>query len=591
MDNRALNYLRQNFSRTWLNWLFALLVFLGSFSAGRVYASSTFFITNTNIGNGVGHTAEEACADVAGSEGLSLGKCRTPGGKYSIISYTCPYKYPSDFGFVGRDDICPCPKPGTIKKLSGETLEDVGSVCGAKSSSFSTSNGSNCAVELATNPLKIYSSYSAGTTVFNGVEYQICKYTADYAFTGHTITPSGSDPGLSPPSTDGSGGGNDGINIGGDGTGNTGQGDGGDPSGDGSTGDSGTSDNGTGTTGTGSGSGTNTGGNNTGGGSTSGSGNGAGNSEGGTGVPTGDGDGDTGTGDSGTGDTGTGDTDTTDPSDTGGDSGTGTGDTDAGGTDVGSGTGTGDTDTVDGNTDPDAPDDTEPDPIQPDPTPDPDPDTSGPNGSETGDGSGDSGSDNSNGSGTGDNGSSSGNGSGSGSGTGAGSGDGDGTGEGDCDPETEECGECNPATEDCGEVSGTASCDAEPECDGDVLQCERILQEWRMFCAWSPANVNSALDNSAVFQEFNKDAGTEEDGSLSFLNPDVVDVQSELGLSNILADRGNSGSCPSPYTLNFQIGTQQFDYDPICQTMTSIRPLVLAAAGLISFFMAFRALA
>ena len=42
----------------------------------------------------------------------------------------------------------------------------------------------------------------------------------------------------------------------------------------------------------------------------------------------------------------------------------------------------------------------------------------------------------------------------------------------------------------------------------------------------------------------------------------------------------SNGSCPSPKTLSLGAGSVTFDYSPICQLAISMRPLVIASAGL-----------
>jgi hypothetical protein len=73
---------------------------------------------------------------------------------------------------------------------------------------------------------------------------------------------------------------------------------------------------------------------------------------------------------------------------------------------------------------------------------------------------------------------------------------------------------------------------------------------------------------------------TDEWGQLTGIHAGTVDVSEQFGLSDIFADNGAAGSCPSPESIGLGIIGQaiEFKWDTVCEFLSFIRPIVIFAA-------------
>lgn len=123
-------------------------------------------------------------------------------------------------------------------------------------------------------------------------------------------------------------------------------------------------------------------------------------------------------------------------------------------------------------------------------------------------------------------------------------------------------------------VSGGGDCESSPECKGDKINCAILVQTWEARCA-SPFETQDELDDL-----------------VADLTVDSL-VQPEEDLTSTLQDvytaSGSSGTCPAPYNLNLNAASVSFDYGPICDLGSYLKPIVLLAFGFLAFRQIMRA--
>lgn len=139
------------------------------------------------------------------------------------------------------------------------------------------------------------------------------------------------------------------------------------------------------------------------------------------------------------------------------------------------------------------------------------------------------------------------------------------------------------------DYSGISKCDSLPICTGDPVQCAQLEVEWRAACAFSDKNLDT-LKSSAIYNKLSEGSGINtETGVLNALNGGTVNLADQFNMSGIDSDSGRSGSCPSAFNMNLLNAVVRFKYDTICDFMSALRPIVLAAAAFLCGLMIYRA--
>jgi hypothetical protein len=149
------------------------------------------------------------------------------------------------------------------------------------------------------------------------------------------------------------------------------------------------------------------------------------------------------------------------------------------------------------------------------------------------------------------------------------------------------------------DVSGSASsCDGSFSCDADALTCVALKFENDQFCeaqdfadTLSETDLTDALDNSQT--ELENELGqlpdpVNEDGVLTALEPELTPIDEVLNLTAIFNPTPTSGTCPSNYDMNLLGSIVSFSYQPFCNVLGAIRPLVILLFSWIASLMLFR---
>lgn len=125
-------------------------------------------------------------------------------------------------------------------------------------------------------------------------------------------------------------------------------------------------------------------------------------------------------------------------------------------------------------------------------------------------------------------------------------------------------------------ASGGDDCDEPPTCDGDPILCAQLKQQWLTRC--DGQDYDQQL---ADLQSNNPDDGTDENGQLTALNPEETDIGDVIDTGFLTSgdDILSGATCPSDYSVHLSSGKNvSFSYQPLCDTATGIRPIIIAVA-------------
>lgn len=141
-------------------------------------------------------------------------------------------------------------------------------------------------------------------------------------------------------------------------------------------------------------------------------------------------------------------------------------------------------------------------------------------------------------------------------------------------------GEDCPAAPSVGDDVG--DCGEPLQCTGDVHECAQLSLLRQQMCQGTESSVQSALQQAAQDGDL---SGTDENGRLTDIEEETVDLGDYFDIGSMLADNGNAGSCPAPVTMSLLGQSIEFTYDTICEYMEGIRPLVIFSAGFLCLLM------
>jgi hypothetical protein len=185
-----------------------------------------------------------------------------------------------------------------------------------------------------------------------------------------------------------------------------------------------------------------------------------------------------------------------------------------------------------------------------------------------------------------------------------GSGDIDGDGERDID--------CNPLSNpDCAHIgsgSGSGSCDVQPSCSGDPVQCAILYQEWASMCYdggefSNPGDCELAFECEgdvllceairqeraqfcALFGESYDDPTDNVDWDRDLVEEaEPVDVEGMLDSSGV-----GGGSCPANEDISVMGVSFTLNLDAICSVLDIVRIFVILAGWLSAAYILYRAL-
>ena len=121
---------------------------------------------------------------------------------------------------------------------------------------------------------------------------------------------------------------------------------------------------------------------------------------------------------------------------------------------------------------------------------------------------------------------------------------------------------CDPLTENCDGLgtAGTAgSCDSEPSCAGDAIQCAILLQSWKNTCM--------VLDTKGEKPPWESDPD---------YGRDLADESQSIDISTGLDDAGfATGSCPANSTISVFGSDLTIDFVPLCDLASIVRIFVI----------------
>lgn len=188
----------------------------------------------------------------------------------------------------------------------------------------------------------------------------------------------------------------------------------------------------------------------------------------------------------------------------------------------------------------------------------------------TGTGSGDGGTGGTGGTGSGDGGTGGTGTGGTGDGTGTGEGGTGGTGTGGTGGGGGSSGPCDGSTQTCSAVSSD-KCDTLPECSGDPIQCELLLQVWKSNCAlMAPASstdrskVDAAIDASKDILD-----GAQEDSS------NMLDNLFAGFQASAFTNAGSTAACVPDQSVNILGHSYVLPFSDLCPFFTLFRSLLL----------------
>ncbi|MBR9882301.1 MAG: hypothetical protein GYB21_00985 [Oceanospirillales bacterium] len=143
----------------------------------------------------------------------------------------------------------------------------------------------------------------------------------------------------------------------------------------------------------------------------------------------------------------------------------------------------------------------------------------------------------------------------------------------DCDDEGE------PAEEESFDGDAALICGSgvELQCTGSPILCGVAQMEHDQYCEMKDydgalAHLQELIDDGLI-----EGAEFAEDGTLTVLDGGTFDISEEFELPQLFADSGAAGSCPAPYQIGDSFHTV-FSWQPICDMLGMIRPIVLFAA-------------
>jgi hypothetical protein len=150
------------------------------------------------------------------------------------------------------------------------------------------------------------------------------------------------------------------------------------------------------------------------------------------------------------------------------------------------------------------------------------------------------------------------------------------------------------------EVSGDPNnCSSTFSCTGDPVYCAALNFDRTNHCegkALADSLGDNFLDDSLAEgqTQLETELGEEsldEDGSLTSLENIDVDIASLVDVNSIFNQSQVAASCPAPYSLPLQIGgMQHFDYQPFCDVLERLNPLVITIFSFLASMMIFRGL-
>jgi hypothetical protein len=150
------------------------------------------------------------------------------------------------------------------------------------------------------------------------------------------------------------------------------------------------------------------------------------------------------------------------------------------------------------------------------------------------------------------------------------------------------------------EVSGDPNnCSSTFSCTGDPVYCAALNFDRTNHCegktvadALGDNFLNDALSDGQT--DLENQLGSESldtDGSLTSLENIDVDIASLVDVNSIFNQSQVAASCPAPYPLPLQIGgMQHFDYQPFCDVLERLNPLVITIFSFLASMMIFRGL-
>lgn len=139
-------------------------------------------------------------------------------------------------------------------------------------------------------------------------------------------------------------------------------------------------------------------------------------------------------------------------------------------------------------------------------------------------------------------------------------------------------------------VSNEVSCDQEFSCEGSVLECASLKIANKRFCEFTKKKADDFFASSEYSTHFNSGRDLDSDGVLKSLGPSEVSIKDSVNINSILSVGGKAGSCPSPIDFNIYGESGSFDYSPICQSAELSRPVFLFFVGLFCVGLISRAL-
>lgn len=107
----------------------------------------------------------------------------------------------------------------------------------------------------------------------------------------------------------------------------------------------------------------------------------------------------------------------------------------------------------------------------------------------------------------------------------------------------------NPTSPMCKSGTFTGSCDAQPSCDGDAVQCATAVATWKTECK------------------------TMKPGTPPTDTPPVT--EKKIGNQFTSSELPGSGSCPNPRVLTIAGQSIAIEFTPICEFASAIRPVVI----------------
>lgn len=141
------------------------------------------------------------------------------------------------------------------------------------------------------------------------------------------------------------------------------------------------------------------------------------------------------------------------------------------------------------------------------------------------------------------------------------------------------------------------NCDTAFQCTGDAVECINLEFQHYKFCeAKSLADtltddfLGDSLDISQAALESELGAAPlDSDGQLTTLENVNIDIASIIDVAGVFNQTQVAASCPAPYPLPLAIGgMQSFSYEPFCDVLEALNPLVITIFSFLASLMIYR---